>query len=105
MSRAKPTIILIMLILTAIISSTGEAALESMSLNKISVSDLTNTEKTSFNTGDYIRYSVEHTSNFRSAVFVRGTVVYENGEIEKLGMQFQTVKAGDHRLFWDSVSR
>ena len=64
MYRAKLIIFTMVLILSLITGSTAQAALESMALNKISVTDLTNTEKTSFTTGDYLRYAVEYTSNF-----------------------------------------
>ena len=102
--RIKTYSLFILFFFIMAFSSTGqESTIEEMSLYSVSVTDLSNVEQTVFSTGDYIRYVFDFTLNFPSAVFLRGSVVFENAEKENLDLQFQTVRAGEHRFIWDSV--
>lgn len=96
-------VILTIAVIVCLLPLTGEPAVRELSVKSVTTTDLQNTVKTTFHPGDAIRYVVSFSAPFFSFASAQGTVTFGGAPEEKLELQFRWVRAGDYKIFWDSI--
>jgi hypothetical protein len=96
-------ILLALAILSFCLSGNGLAQSISVAVEGVTTTDLSNNIKSAFNPEDPIRYTISYSAKRVALFFARGIVVFTGASEEKLKLQFQTVRKGDYKIYWDSI--
>jgi len=78
-------------------------AVAALSLQNVTITDLSDAAKTTFTSGDDIRYSVTVSADVVSIVLASGSVRFASGQTDALELRLEVLEAGEHTISWDST--